>query len=134
MAEVETMEREVNGVKIPYVLENGYWIPALSCNPAKAEKETEFQLDLWGRAHLSWLDRNAELRKINLITTGQMQDYLARLQEQAWTLWNSLVKQMKEQEGVTETLKAQDQMEWVRRMNSIQDRAREIVLQEVIFH
>ena len=131
MAELETMEREVNGVTIRYNLVDGYWIPALNCPETEQE---EFQLDLWGRAHLSWLDQNAEVRKLNLLTSGEMTDYLRRIQEQAWTLWENLIAQMSEQEGVTEALKAKDPMEWVRRRNSIQDRAREIVLQEVIYH
>ena len=131
MAEGKTMEREVNGVTIRYNQVNGYWIPAL--NSPGAEQEA-FQPDLWGQAHLSWLDRNAEVRKLNLLTSGQMTDYLRRIQEQAWTLWENLIARMSEQEEVTETLKVQDQMEWVRRMNSIQDRAREIVLLEVIYH
>ena len=78
-----------------------------------------------------------EHRKIaytRLLTSGKLNRYLADIDHQAEELFSQLVSQMAAAEGVTETLKASDQMEWVRRMNSIQNRAGELVESELIYN
>ena len=74
------------------------------------------------------------MRYYNLLTSGKLNRYLADIDHQAEELFSQLVSQMAAAEGVTETLKASDQMEWVRRMNSIQNRAGEIVESELIYN
>ena len=73
------------------------------------------------------------MRYANLLTSGTLNAYLADIDRQAEEFFLRLVKQMADAEGITEKLKATDQMEWVRRMNSIRDRATEIVNAELIF-
>ena len=72
------------------------------------------------------------MRYANLLTSGKMNAYLADIDRQAEELFLRLAKQMADAEGITETLKASDQMEWVGRMNSIRDRVTEIVNNELI--
>ena len=73
------------------------------------------------------------MRYANLLTSGELNAYLADIDRQAEELFLRLVKQMADAEGITETLKASDQMKWVRRMNSCRDRATEIVYHQVIY-
>ena len=73
------------------------------------------------------------MRYANLLTSGELNAHLADVDRQAKELFLRLVKQMADAEGITETLKASDQMEWVRRMNSCRDRATEIVYHQVIY-
>ena len=68
-----------------------------------------------------------------MLTSGKLPEYLADIDRQAEELFLRLVKQMADAEGITETLKASDQMEWVRRMNSIRNRANEAVMQEIVY-
>ena len=128
MAEQETMVRVVNGREIHYQMVNGYWLPALEY----PEPKQEFQLNMWGRAHMRYLEEQEPLRRTNLATSGELPDYLMDLQNQAEAVMEGIVERLMKQEGVTEELKRQDQMEWVRRMESIQNRAREAVMEEVI--
>lgn len=128
MAELETMVRTVNGREIPYQMVNGYWLPMLEYPEAKQE----IQVNQWGRAHMRFLEEQEPLRRTNLATSGELPDYLMELQNQAEAMMEGIVERLMKQEGVTEELKQQDQMEWVRRMESIQNRAREVVMQEVI--
>lgn len=69
----------------------------------------------------------------NLLTSGKLHDYLAYTEEQAQALFSRLVKEYAEKEGITEQLKAADQMAWVRRMNNIRERATEVVNSELVF-
>ena len=73
------------------------------------------------------------MRYINLLTSGKLKDYLADLNEQAEAMFSRLVKQLSEKEGVTEALKAENQMLWVQRMNNIRSAAMEIVSSELIY-
>ena len=73
------------------------------------------------------------MRYANLLTSGELNAYLADIDRQAEEMFERLIKQMADAEGITETLKANNQMEWVRRMNSIRNRAIEIVNTELIF-
>ena len=97
------------------------------------EPEEDQPIGVWGQRHLRYLKEHHRVRYANLLTSGALNAYLTDIDQQAEELFLRLVKQMAAAEGITETLKASDQMEWVRRMNSIRDRATEIVNAELIF-
>ena len=90
-------------------------------------------IGIWGQRHLRYLRECHRVRYANLLTSGELNAYLADIDLQAEKLFLRLVKQMADAEGITEKLKASDQMEWVGRMNSIRNRAMEIVNAELIF-
>ena len=87
----------------------------------------------WGRLHYDFLYRNQRSVINAMRLTGTLHDYLMGIDKDAEDMFNLIVKQTAEIEGVTEQLKAADQMEWIRRMNSIRSRAREFVLKELIY-
>ena len=87
----------------------------------------------WGQRHLHHLKRHHKVIYANLLTSGKLPEYLADIDRRAEELFLRLAKQMADAEGITEKLKASDQMEWVGRMNSIRNRAMEIVNAELIF-
>ena len=89
-------------------------------------------IGIWGQRHLRYLREHHRVRYANLLTNGKMNAYLADIDRQAEELFLRLVKQVADAEGITETLKSNDQMEWVGRMNSIRDRVTEIVNNELI--
>ena len=97
------------------------------------EPEEDQPIGIWGQRHLRYLREHHRVRYANLLTSGKMNTYLADIDRQAEGLFLRLVKQMADVEGITETLKANNQMEWVRRMNSIRNTAMEIVNTELIF-
>ena len=113
---------------IGYTLQGNYYLPNLQLPP---EKETE--IGLWGQRHLRYLKQNRKVLYANLLSAGKLNGHLAKLDKQAEEMFFRLVKQMAEREGVTEKLKAENQMEWVGRMNNIRSRATEIVNAELIF-
>ena len=113
---------------IGYTLQGDYYLPDLQLPP---EKETE--IGVWGQRHLRYLKQNRKVLYANLLTAGKLNGHLAKLDKQAEEMFFRLVKQMAEREGVTEKLKAENQMEWVGRMNNIRSRATEIVNAELIF-
>ena len=86
----------------------------------------------WGQRHLRYLKARRRVLYVNLLTSGALNAYLAGLDRQAEEFFLRLVNQMAPAEGITETLKAADQMEWIRRMNSVGNRAVEIVNAELI--
>ena len=90
-------------------------------------------IGVWGQRHLRYLKEHRRVRYANLLTSGKMNAYLADIDRQAEELFLRLAKQTANAEGITEKLKASDQMEWVRQMNSIRNRAMEIVNAELIF-
>ena len=87
----------------------------------------------WGRLHYDFLYRNQRSVINAMGLTGTLHDYLMGIDKDAEDMFNLIVKQTAEIEGVTEHLKADDQMQWIRRMNSIRSRAREFVLKELIY-
>ena len=97
------------------------------------EPEEDQPIRIWGQRHLRHLKRRHKVIYANLLTSGKLPEYLADIDRRAEELFLRLAKQMAEAEGITEKLKASDQMEWVRRMNSIRNRAMEIVNTELIF-
>lgn len=112
---------------INYTLQGDYYLPDL----ALPEQENK-PIGLWGHRHLCYIKRHKKVLYTNLLTRGKLNSYLADIDEQAEDMFSRLVKQMAECEGVTEKLKADNQMEWVARMNSIRSRATEIVTKDLI--
>ena len=96
------------------------------------EAEEDQPIGVWGQRHLRYLKEHHRVRYANLLTSGKMNAYLADIDRQAVEMFEQLVKQLTAMECVTEQLKAADQMEWVRRMNSIRNRAVEIVNTKLI--
>ena len=94
------------------------------------EPEEDQPIGVWGQRHLRYLKEHHRVLYANLLTSGELNAYLADIDRQAEELFLRLVKQMADAEGITETLKADDQMEWVKRMNNIRSRATEIVNSE----
>ena len=97
------------------------------------EPEEDRPIGVWGQRHLRYLKEHHRVRYANLLTSGELNAYLADIDRQAEELFLRLVKQMADAEGITETLKASDQMEWVRRMNNVRSRAFEIVEADIIY-
>lgn len=98
------------------------------------EDESEQEpIGIWGQWHRRYLKDHRRVRYANLLTSGKLNSYLANIDQQAEEMFELLVKQMAEREGVTEQLKAADQMGWVRRMNNIRNRAAEITTSELIY-
>ena len=96
-------------------------------------KEKTKPIGIWGQRHLRYLKTHRKITYTNLITSDKLNSYLADIDEQAEDMFSRLAKQMAECEGVTEKLKADDQMEWVDRMNNIRSRAKEVINNELIF-
>ena len=96
------------------------------------EPEEDQPIGVWGQRHLRYLKEHHRVLYANLLTSGELNAYLADIDRQAEELFLRVVKQMADAEGITETLKASDQMEWVRRMNSVRSRATEIVNSDLI--
>lgn len=111
-----------------YVRQGDYNLPCLSL-PAKKENKP---IGVWGQRHLRYLKQHRKVLYTNLITSGKLNGYLADIDAQAEDMFLRLVEQMAEREGVTEQLKAENQMEWVGRMNNIRSRTMEIVNEEII--
>ena len=97
------------------------------------EPEENQPIGVWGQRHLRYLKEHHRVRYANLLTSGELNAHLADVDRQAEELFLRLVKQMADAEGITETLKANDQMEWVGRMNNIRSRAKEVINNELIF-
>jgi hypothetical protein len=122
----KTIYDESNGLW--YELRGDYYIPCLT-----VPVEEERPIGIWGRRHLQYIKTERKTLYTELLTSGRLNTYLADVNEQATEQMLLLTKQMAVREGVTEQLKAQDQMPWVQRMNNIRDRAIEIVNHNLIY-
>lgn len=111
-----------------YELIGDYYIPVLTLS-----SEEQRPIGKWGRMHRDYLKEHRPILFNDLILSGQLWTYLANLNEQAQERLSLIIEQMKASEGVTEDLKAADQMAWVGAMNSIRNRAEEIILREMIY-
>lgn len=111
-----------------YELQGNYYIPCLAL-----PNEEQVEIGVWGQRHSRYIKQHHKVRYTNLLTSGKLTDYLADIDEQAEDMFFWLVKQIAEREGVTEQLKADNQMEWVARMNNIRSRATEIVNNDIIY-
>lgn len=121
----KTIFEEMGGT---YMQVGDYLLPDLKL----PYKETQ-TIGIWGQRHLKYLKEYHKITYFNLLTSGGLNHYLFDIDEQAEALFSRLVKQMAEREGVTEQLKASNQLEWVRKMNSCRERAMEIVNTNLIF-
>lgn len=116
---------ESNG--LDYVLVGDYYVPDLKL------PEEHRPIGMWGRLHRTYLEQYRPARFSALCLSGELHTYLADLNKQATERCSLIIEQMKQAEGVTETMKADNQMLWVQSMNSIRNRAEEIIRQEMIY-
>ena len=121
----KTIFEEMGGT---YIRHGDYLIPCLTL----PEEEQRF-IGVWGQRHKCYLKEHKRAFYIILLTSGRLNSYLADIEEQAQEHFERIVEQMKQVQGITEQLKAENQLEWVGRMNNVQACAREIVDKEVIY-
>ena len=112
-----------------YTQVGDYMLPDL----LPAEEEKKANIGAWAMRHKRYLKQNHKVRYYNLLTSGKLDSYLADIEEQAQNLFSRLVKDIAEKENVTEKLKSDDLMLWVRKMNNIRNRAMEIVNEQIIY-
>ena len=110
-----------------YELQGDYYIPCLVLDEEDAQP-----IGMWGRKHLRYIKEHRKALYTSLLISGKLNSHLAEIDNQATEMFDRLVKQMAEKEGITEQLKAQDQMAWVGAMNNIRNAAEEIVRNELI--
>ena len=124
------MERFVTDERtgLKYELVGDYYLIA-----GDDEPEEDQPIGVWGQRHLHYLKEHRRVRYATLLTSGELNAHLADVDRQAEALFLRLVKQMADAEGITETLKTNNQMEWVRRMNNVRSRAFEIVEADIIY-
>ena len=115
-------------MKINYIRSGDYYIPDL-----KLPEETH-PIGKWGRMHREYLKEHHPIQYTNLVLSCKLWTYLADLNKQAQERLEKIMQLMKEAEGITEALKAADPMAWVQRMNSIRNRAEEIIREELIYN
>ena len=111
-----------------YELQGDYYLPCL-----KLPKEESRHIGVWGQRHLRYLKQHRKVLYSELLISGKLNDYLADLNEQAEDMFSRLVKQLAEKEGLTEALKAENQMLWVQKMNNIHNAAMEVVSNDLIY-
>ena len=110
-----------------YELQGDYYLPCL-----KPPEEEPVHIGIWGQRHLRYLKENRRMLFSNLQLSGKLNSYLSDIDRQAQDMFEQLIKQIAEREGVNEQLKAADQMTWVCKMNNIRNRATEIVNNELM--
>jgi len=115
--------------KIQYRRVGDYFIPNLALPP----EEANITLGKWGMMHKDYLEKHKKVLFSLLLGQGKLYQYCAEVENHARDMFDTLVEQMKETEGVTEQLKEEKQMEWVSRMGNVEQRAREIVCVELIY-
>ena len=127
--EDDTMEKFITDERtgLQYELVGDYYLIAREDEPEGRP------IGIWGQRHLRYSHKHKVGLYAELLTTGKLNDYLADLNEQAEALFSRLVKQLSEKEGVTEALKAENQMLWVQRMNNIRSAAMESVANDLIY-
>ena len=114
---------------ITYRQVNDYMIPNLRLPP----EESAIRLGKWGVMYKDYLQKHNSVLFATLLTQGTLYQHCAQIDTQAQQMFNTLTEQMTKSENITEELKSQNQLEWLRRMNSIQERASEIVCNELIY-
>ncbi len=124
---MEKLKERITENGIDYILVGDYYIPDLKL------PEENRPIGRYGRLHREYLKQEHPARYSSLILTGKLWTYLADLNEQAEERLDLIMEQMKAAEGVTEELKARNQLEWVGRMNNIRNRAEEIINSELIY-
>ena len=111
-----------------YELRGEYYIPCLTLDEEDAQP-----IGMWGKKHLLYIKEHRPVLHTTLLLSGKLNSHLAEIDNRATEMFDRLMKQLAEKEGITEQLKVQDQMAWVQRMNNIRNRAEEIVLTELIY-
>ena len=111
-----------------YELQGDYYLPCL-----KLPEEETAHIGIWGQRHRRYLKTHRKALYTSLLTCGKLNSYLADNDRQAGEMFSRLVKQLSEKEGVTETLKAENQMLWVQKMNNLRNTATEIVSSTLIY-
>ncbi len=111
-----------------YERQGDYILPCLTVPP-----EEEKQIGVFGQRHLDYLKQYRRVTYINLLTSGKLNAYLAEIDRQAQERFERLIEQMKQAQGITEQLKAENALEWIGRMNNIRACTMEIVHKEIIF-
>ena len=114
--------------KITYTQQGDYLLPDL-----KLPEQPKVEIGIWGKRHLKYIEHYRPILYTNLLTSCKLTAYLADIDEQAGDMFFRLVKQLAKQEGVTEQLKADNQIMWVQKMNNIRNRVTEIVNNELIY-
>ena len=114
---------------ITYRQVNDYTIPNLTLSP----EESTIRLGKWGMIYKDYLQKHNPVLFATLLTQGKLYQHCAQIDTQAQQMFTTLVEQMKIAEGITESLKEENQMEWVRRINNIEAQARELVCHDIIF-
>ena len=122
----KTIFEEMGGT---YIRHGDYLIPCLTL----PEEEEQRFIGVWGQRHKRYLKEHKRAAYITLLTSGRLNSYLADIEEQAQERFERIVEQMKQAQGITEQLKADDTLEWIGRMSNIQTCAREIVDNEMIY-
>ena len=117
---------EQNGIW--YELQGDYYIPCLVLDEEDAQP-----IGMWGRKHLRYIKKHRPVLHTTLLLSGKLNSHLAAIDNRAAEMFDLLVKQLAEKEGITEQLKTQDQLGWVGAMNNIRNAAEEIVSADVIF-
>ncbi len=115
-------------MNVQYEQQGDYLIPCV-----RTKEQKEIHLGVWAERHRRYLKEHHKVRYYNLLTSEKLYDYLADIEEQAENMFLRLVDELAEKENVTEALKAENAMEWVRKMNNIRNRAAEVVNAEVIY-
>lgn len=110
-----------------YTLCGDYYLPNLL-----PVQEEEYEIGIYGKRYFRCIKEHDKIFFINLLTTGKLNEHVAEVDTRAQTMESMLVKQIAEQEGINETLKEEDQIEWVKRMNSIRSRVKEIIWNEIV--
>ena len=116
---------EKNG--LDYTLVDDVYLPNL------VSTETNYEIGMWGQRHLDYIKHHRKVFYLNLKTSCKLNSYLHDVDVRATEMYDRLVKQLKEQQGVTEQLKANNMMAWVQAMNNISNQAKETVIKEIIY-
>ena len=114
--------------EITYTQQGDYLLPNL-----KMPEQPKVEIGIWGKRHLRYLKNYHPIIYTNLLTSCKLTSYLADIDEEANEMFDKLVKQLAKQEGVTEQLKAENQIQWVRKMNNIRNQVTEIVNNDLIY-
>ena len=122
---VKTIFEQLGGT---YTMQGDYWQPNLTLPP-----EEKRPIGVWAQRRLRYLKQHHKILYYNLLTSGKLRSHLADVEEEAQFLFLRLVKEYAEQEGLNEQIKAENQKEWVQKMNNIRSRAAETVYADLIF-
>lgn len=108
-----------------YTLCGDYYLPNL------LPPQDEYEIGIYGQRYFRYIKEHDKILFINLLTTGKLNEYIAEIDKRAQDIKATLIKQMAEQEDINESLKEQNQLEWVQRMNNIWNKAEEIINEEI---